>query len=312
MSAPARTSELASLSSATEWINSPPLTAEGLRGKVVLVQFWTYSCVNWIRTLPYVRAWNEKYRDKGLVVIGVHAPEFGFEHQLPNVRWGTESYRVDYPVAVDNDFAIWRAFGNQYWPAIYVFDGRGRVRYRHFGEGKYEETEQALQELLAEAGARGLGKDLATVAPRGAEAAADWGNVKSPETYLGSARSENRVSWGARLGLNEWALEGDWTVQRQPAVLNEADGRIAYRFHARDLNLVMTPGAGGKPVRFRVSIDGQPPGAARGIDVDEQGNGSVAEPRMYQLLRQPGPVSGRRFEIHFLDPGVEVFVFTFG
>jgi thiol-disulfide isomerase/thioredoxin len=306
------TSELASLRSATEWINSPPLTAEGLRGKVVLVQFWTYSCVNWIRTLPYVRAWAEKYRDKGLVVIGVHAPEFGFEHQLPNVRWGTENFRVDYPVAVDNDFAIWRAFGNQYWPALYVFDGRGRVRYRHFGEGEYEKTERALQDLLVEAGARGVGADLAAVDPRGAEVAADWGRLRSPETYLGSARSENRVSSGDRLGLNEWALEGDWTVERQPALLNEAGGRITYRFHARDLNLVMTPGAGGKPVRFRVTIDGRPPGPARGVDVDEQGNGTVAEPRMYQLIRQPGSIADRVFEIQFLDPGVAAFVFTFG
>jgi thiol-disulfide isomerase/thioredoxin len=288
------------------------LTAEGLRGRVVLVQFWTYSCINWIRTMPYVRAWTEKYRDKGLVVIGVHSPEFDFEKQLPNVRWGAQRYQVDYPIAVDNDFAIWRGFSNQYWPALYLIDGQGRVRHRHFGEGGYEDSERAIQELLAEAGAPGVGNDLVSVVPRGVETQADWADVRSPETYVGSNRAENRVSPGSRLRLNQWNLDGDWTVQQQAAVLKQADGRIAYRFHARDLNLVMAPGAGGRPVRFRVLIDGRPPGAAHGIDVDEQGNGNVAEPRMYQLIRQPGPVAARLFEIQFLDPGVEVFVFTFG
>jgi thiol-disulfide isomerase/thioredoxin len=312
MSTPTRTSELASLSYATEWINSPPLTAERLRGKVVLVQFWTYSCVNWIRTLPYVRAWDQKYRSHGLVVIGVHAPEFEFERQLANARWGAEHFGVEYPVAVDNDFAIWRAFENRYWPALYLIDGEGRVRYRHFGEGEYEQSERAIQELLAEAGARGVSRELVSAVGRGAEAPADWANLRSPETYLGSERSENRVSPDARPRLNEWALRGDWTVQRQAAVLNEAHGRIAYRFRARDLNLVIGPGAGGGPARFRVLIDGQEPGSAHGVDVDEQGNGTVDEPRMYQLIRQPGRVADRRFEIEFLDPGVEVFVFTFG
>jgi len=312
MSTPTRTSELASLGSATEWLNSPPLTEEGLRGRVVLVQFWTYSCINWIRTLPYVRAWDQKYRDKGLVVIGVHAPEFGFERELPKVRWAAESFAVEYPVAVDNDFSIWRAFGNHYWPALYIIDGQGRVRHRHFGEGDYEQSERIIQELLAEAGGRGIGRELASVAGRGVEAPADWANLKSPETYLGSDRSENRVSPDARLRLNQWALGADWTVRKQAAVLEKANGRITYRFHARDLNLVMAPGAGGGPVRFRVLIDGQPPGLAHGVDVDEQGDGMVAEARMYQLIRQPGPVAGRLFEIQFLDPGVEVFVFTFG
>lgn len=312
MSTPTRTSELASLSSATEWINSPPLTAEGLQGKVVLVQFWTYSCVNWLRTLPYVRTWAQKYRDKGLVVIGVHAPEFGFEHQLANVRWAAKTFQVDYPIAVDNDFAIWRGFSNQYWPALYLIDGRGKVRYRHFGEGDYEQSERAIQELLAKAGARGIGQDLASVTPGGAEVAADWANLKSPETYLGTERRENQVAGGSQLRLNQWALEGDWTVQGQPAVLNHADGQVRYRFHARDLNLVMTPGTGGKPVRFRILIDGRPPGSEHGVDVDEQGSGTVAEPRMYQLIRQSGTVADHMFEIHFLDPGVEVFVFTFG
>jgi thiol-disulfide isomerase/thioredoxin len=312
MGTPTRTSELDSLSSATEWINSPPLTAEGLQGRVVLVQFWTYSCINWIRTLPYVRAWDRKYRDKGLVVIGVHAPEFEFEKQLANVRRAAESFGVDYPVAVDNDFAIWRAFGNRYWPALYLIDARGRVRYRRFGEGDYEQSERMIQELLAEAGSRDLGQELASVDGRGVEAAADWANIRSPETYVGSQRSENRVSPDARLRLNQWALGGHWTVQKQAAVLEEANGRIAYRFHARDLNLVMAPGAGGRPVRFRVLIDGQEPGPAHGVDVDEQGNGTVDEPRMYQLIRQPGRVADRQFEIQFLDPGVEIFVFTFG
>jgi thiol-disulfide isomerase/thioredoxin len=312
MSAPTRTSELASLSSATEWINSPPLTAERLQGKIVLVQFWTYSCVNWLRTLPYIRAWERKYRAKGLVVIGVHAPEFGFEKQLPNVRWAAKSLRVDYPIAMDNDFTIWRAFSNQYWPALYVVDGKGHIQYRHFGEGDYEHTEQILQQLLTKQGATGISDDLASVTPRGAEVAADWTDLQSPETYLGSDRSENQMTWGTRLRLNQWALEGDWTVQGQPAVLNKTEGRIAYRFHARDLNLVMTPGEAGKPVRFRVLIDGQPPGSAHGVDVNEQGSGAVAEPRMYQLIRQSGAVIDREFEIQFLDPGVQVFVFTFG
>jgi thiol-disulfide isomerase/thioredoxin len=312
MATPTRTSELGSLSHATEWINSPPLTAEGLKGKVVVVQFWTYSCVNWLRTLPYARTWARKYRDAGLVVIGVHSPEFGFEHQVANVRWAAKSFGVEYPIAVDNDFEIWRGFGNQYWPALYIIDGRGRVRHRHFGEGEYEQSERVIQELRAEAGARGIGGDVASVAPDGVEAAADWGNLRSPETYLGSARGENRVSSGKRLGLNQWALGGDWTVQREAAVLNERNGRISYRFHARDLNLVMSPGAGGKSVRFRILIDGQAPGAAHGVDVDEQGNGTIAEPRMYQLIRQAEPIADRQFEIQFLDPGVEAFVFTFG
>jgi thiol-disulfide isomerase/thioredoxin len=312
MGTPTKTSELASLSQATTWINSPPLTAESLRGRVVLVQFWTYSCINWIRTLPYAQAWAQKYRDQGLVVIGVHAPEFEFEKQLANARWGARYFGVDYPVAVDNDFAIWRAFGNQYWPALYLFDGQGRVRYRHFGEGEYEESERMIQKLLAESGARGVGQNLVSVTPRGAELAADGDNVKSPETYLGSARSENQVTPDSRLRLNQWALSGDWTVQKQAVVLDKADGGIAYRFHARDVNLVMAPGTEKGPVRFRILIDGLAPGAAHGTDVDEEGNGVVADPRMYQLIRQPGPGRDRQFEIQFLDPGVQVFVFTFG
>jgi hypothetical protein len=247
-----------------------------------------------------------------LVVIGVHAPEFDFEKELANARWGAKYFEVEYPVAVDNDFAIWRAFGNQYWPALYLIDGQGRVRYRHFGEGEYEESERAIQKLLSEAGARDVNRSLVSVTPRGAELAADWDNVKSPETYLGSERSENRASTGARLRLNQWSLEGDWAVRKQAVVLNQANGTIAYRFHARDLNLVLAPTTKGRPARFRVLIDGNPPGAAHGVDVDEQGNGVVAEPRMYQLIRQPGRVAERQFEIQFLDAGVEAFVFTFG
>ncbi len=312
MSTPTKTSELGSLSQATEWINSPPLTEKSLRGKVVLVQFWTYSCINWLRTMPYVRAWDEKYRDKGLVIIGVHSPEFDFEKVPPNIRWGAKEYRVTYPIAVDSDFKIWRGFGNEYWPALYLFDGKGEVRYHHFGEGNYAESERMIQKLLAETGAAGIGKDLASVTPAGVEVQADWGDVNSPETYVGTARAGNRVSSPGRLRLNQWAMTGEWTVGRQAAVLEKAGGRLTFQFHARDLNLVMGPGAAGKPVRFRVLIDGQPPGAAHGIDVDEQGSGAVVEPRMYQLIRQPGSVADRQFEIQFLDPGVEAFVFTFG
>ncbi|HUR94264.1 MAG TPA: redoxin family protein [Gemmatimonadales bacterium] len=312
MSTPTSTSELASLSYANDWINSRPLTAEDLQGKIVLVQFWTYSCINWIRTVPYVRAWAQKYRDQGLVVIGVHAPEFEFERQVANARWGAKTFGVDYPAAIDNDFAIWRGFGNQYWPALYLFDGRGRVRYRHFGEGDYERSEAEIQKLLAEAGARGIERKLVSITPRGAEVPADLANLKSPETYLGSERGDNRVSPDARLRLNQWALKGDWAVGKQSAVLRTGDGRLAYRFHARDLNLVMAPGTGGHPVRFRILLDGHPLGTSHGADANQQGEGTIAEPRMYQLIRQTGSVGEREFEIEFLDAGVEVFVFTFG
>ncbi len=317
--------ELPSLGSATGWLNSPPLTAAGLRGKVVLIDFWTYSCVNWLRSLPYVRAWAEKYKDQGLVVIGVHAPEFAFEKNVDNVRRAAKEVRVDYPIAIDSDHAIWRAFDNQYWPALYFVDAQGRIRHHQFGEGEYEQSEKIIQQLLAEAGSSGIGHELVSVDARGVEAAADWGSLKSPENYVGYERTENFASPGgavldkprvyaapARLRLNHWALSGDWTVEKQATVLNKANGRIAYRFHARDLHLVMGPAARGTSVRFRVLIDGQPPGAAHGIDVDDQGNGTVAEPRLYQLIRQPKPVADRQFEIEFLDSGVEAFAFTFG
>ena len=317
--------ELASLERANEWLNSPPLTPGSLRGKVVLIDFWTYTCINWLRTLPYVRAWAEKYKDQGLVVIGVHAPEFSFEKNIHNVRWAVKDMRIDYPVAVDNEHVIWRAFNNQYWPALYFVDSQGRVRHHHFGEGAYEQSEMIIQELLREAGVGGLSSEPVSVDARGLEAAADWGSLKSPENYVGFERTENFASPGgaaldkprmyerpARLRSNEWALSGDWTMKKEAAVLNKVGGRIAYRFHARDLHLVMGPATPGTSVRFRVLIDGEPPAAAHGIDVDESGNGTVTEQRLYQLIRQPNPIAERQFDIEFLGSGVEAFAFTFG
>ncbi len=317
--------EFPSLGGATEWLNSPSLTAAGVRGKVVLVDFWTYSCINWRRTLPYVRAWAEKYKNQGLVVIGVHSPEFEFEKNVDNVRWAAKDMRIDYPIAIDSDHAIWRAFRNDYWPALYFMDAQGHIRHHQFGEGDYELSERIIQQLLAEARATGIGSELVSVDAHGLEAAADVGSLRSPETYVGYERAENLVSRDgtiydkphvyvgpARLSLNHWTLSGDWTIGKQAAVLNKADGRIAYRFHARDVNLIMGPSAGGASVRFRVLVDGQPPGAAHGVDVDDQGNGKVTESRMYQLIRQPKPIADRLFEIEFLDPGVAAFDFTFG
>jgi thiol-disulfide isomerase/thioredoxin len=317
--------ELPALGSATGWLNTQPLTTAGLRGKVVLIDFWTYTCINWLRTLPYVRAWATKYQDQGLVVIGVHSPEFAFEKHLDNVRRAAKDMKVDYPIAVDSEHAIWRAFKNQYWPALYFVDAQGRIRHHHFGEGEYGRSERIIQQLLGESGIRGSGQELVSVDGRGLEAAADWGNLKSPENYLGYERTENFASPGgavldkrrgytapAQLRLNQWALSGDWTVQKQATVLNKVNGRIAYRFHARDLHLVMGPSARGTSVRFRVIINGKAPGAARGIDVDDKGNGTVSEQRLYQLIRQPKPIADRQFEIEFLDSGVEVFAFTFG
>jgi thiol-disulfide isomerase/thioredoxin len=318
-------SELSSLGSATEWLNTPPLTAAGLRGKVVLIDFGTYTCINWLRTLPYVRAWAEKYKDLGLVVIGVHTPEFGFEKNIDNVRRATREMGLLFPIAVDNDYAIWRVFKNQYWPALYFIDAQGRMRHHHFGEGDYEQSERFIQRLLTEAGASGFGQELVAVEGRGVEAAADWVSLKSPENYLGYERTErfaspSSASLGkrrvytvpAQLRLNHWALSGNWTVERSFSKLDEANGGLAYRFHARDLNLVMGPAAPGTPVRFRVRIDGQAPGAAHGVDVDEQGTGRVAEQRLYQLIRQSKPIADRLFEIEFLDAGVEIYAFTFG
>jgi thiol-disulfide isomerase/thioredoxin len=314
-----------SLGGATGWLNSMPLTAAELRGRVVLVDFWTFTCINWIRTLPYVRAWAEKYADDGLVVIGVHTPEFGFEHDVENVRRAAQAMGVEYPIAIDNDYAIWRAFDNHYWPALYFVDPRRSIRAHQFGEGRYEESERILQRLLQEAGADGVSADLAAVDADGVAAAADWGTLRTPETYVGYLRAESFASAGGlipeqrsvydlprRLRLNAWALAGDWTVRGQPAVLNEPGGRVAHRFQARDLNLVMASPARGAPVRFRVSLDGRPPREAHGLDVDEAGDGTLSEGRLYQLIRHPGPVAQRTFEIEFLDPGAEVYVFTFG
>lgn len=317
--------EIPALGSATRWLNSPPLTAAGLRGKVVIFDFWTYSCINWRRSLPYVRAWSQKYKDHGLVVIGVHTPEFEFEKNIENVRWALGDMRIDYPVAIDSDYSIWNAFNNEYWPALYFVDARGHIRHHQFGEGEYERSEAVIQQLLAEAGAGGFGRGTVSVEPRGAEAAAAWSDLRSPENYVGYRRTENFASPGgavsdqrhvysipAGLPVNHWALSGEWTMEGHAIVLNQANGRIAYRFHARDLHLVMGPQAQGKFVRFRVLIDGHPPGAAHGTDIDDQGNGTITGPRMYQLIRQSKPIADRVFEIEFLDPGVEAFSFTFG
>jgi thiol-disulfide isomerase/thioredoxin len=295
---------------ATGWVNSPPLDPEGLRGRVVLVDFWTYTCINWLRTLPYVRAWSHKYQEQELVVIGVHTPEFDFEHDLDNVRRQVTDLGVDYPVVTDNDYAIWTAFDNHYWPALFFVDAQGQIRHHRFGEGDYEMSEMVVQQLLAEAGSAGADQELTSVDARGVEVAADWDSLRSPENYLGYERTDNFVSPNGsilatsyayaaptRLGLNHWALAG---------------GRILYRFHARDLHLVMAPPAPDISVRFQVLLDGQPPGAAHGSDVDDQGDGTLTQPRLYQLIRQPGPVTERSFEISFLDPGVQAYAFTFG
>jgi thiol-disulfide isomerase/thioredoxin len=316
--------ELAAIARATEWLNSPRFTAANLLGKVVLVDFCTYTCINWLRTLPYVRAWAQKYT-QGLVVIGVHTPEFAFEKDLDNVRRSVQQMKIEHPIVIDNDYSIWRAFSNQYWPALYFVDARGRVRDRHFGEGEYEQSEVRIQRLLADAGVASVPTGLVSVVGSGIEAPADWGNLKSPENYLGLERTENFASPGggdldrsrmysvpSRMSLNQWALAGDWTMGNQAVVLNRPDGRLAYRFHARDLHLVMGPSRRESPVRFRVSLDGQPPGASHGIDVDDGGNGTVAEQRLYQLIRQPRPIVDRQFQIEFLDRGVEALAFTFG
>jgi thiol-disulfide isomerase/thioredoxin len=317
--------QLPSLGGAVSWINSPPLTAEGLRGKVVVIDFWTYSCINCLRSLPYVRAWAEKYKDQGLVVIGVHAPEFAFEKNLDNVRNAVKDLKIDYPVAVDNDYAIWKAFDNHYWPAHYFIDAQGRIRHHHYGEGEYEQSEVIIRQLLAEAGAKLKPEAPVAVDAEGAQAKADKTDMKSPETYVGYERAEKFASTGGvvqdkphvyatpmPLDLNQWGLRGDWTVGSQSALLDKAGGRIAYRFHARDLHLVLGPRADGKPVRFRVLIDGRPPLASHGMDIDAQGVGRVDSQRLYQLVRQISPIVDRLFEIEFLDPGAEAFAFTFG
>jgi thiol-disulfide isomerase/thioredoxin len=316
--------ELAAIGRATEWINSPRLTAASLRGKTVLVDFWTYTCINWLRTLPYVRAWSQTYQ-QGLTVIGVHTPEFPFEHDLDSVRRSVQQMKVPYPVVIDNDYSIWRAFRNQYWPALYMIDGQGRIRDHQFGEGEYERSERTIQRLLSEAGVTGFSKSIAPVEAGGFEAAADWTTLRSPETYVLFDRSEAFASRDAavldrrraytapgRLALNQWSLVGEWTFGTQATALNKASGQIVYRFHARDVHLVMGPPRAASPVRFRVTIDGQPPGAAHGLDVDESGSGTASEQRLYQLIRQPKPIVDRTFAIEFLDAGIEAFSFTFG
>ena len=310
----------------TGWLNSPPLAAADLRGKVVFVDFWTYTCINWLRTLGYVRAWAEKYADQGLVVIGVHTPEFPFERDVDNVRQAAKDMALEYPIALDSDYAIWSAFNNRYWPAVYIADAQGRIRHHQFGEGGYQEAEKAIQLLLGEAGRGDVGDDLVSVAADGFEAQADWANLESPETYLGYEQAQNFASPGGvapgearsyaaldKLRLNQWALAGDWTVERGVCVLNEGDGAISFRFHARDVHLVMGPPERGTSVPFRVLVDVDPPAAAHGLDVDEHGHGTVAQQRLYQLIRQQeASISDRTFEITFLAPGLEAYVFTFG
>jgi thiol-disulfide isomerase/thioredoxin len=297
---------------------------DSLLGKVVVVDFWTYTCINWLRTLPYVRAWAQKYK-QGLVVIGVHTPEFPFEHNTDNVRRAVQQMRIEYPIVIDNDYSIWRAFNNEYWPALYLLDARGRVREHHFGEGEYEHSERAIQRLLSQAGVDGMSSGIVAVNGSGVEAAADWTNLRSPETYVGYGRAQNFISRIAavldqrrayvapgRFALNQWSLVGEWTMGAPATALNKAPGQIVYRFHARDVHLVMGPSRPASPVRFRVTIDGQAPGPARGLDVDEGGNGTVVDQRLYQLIRQPKPIVDRTFAIEFLDAGVEAFAFTFG
>ncbi|WP_404488208.1 cytochrome c biogenesis protein DipZ [Pseudomonas sp. HT11] len=316
---------LPALDGAVQWLNSPPLSAEALKGKVVLVDFWTYSCINCLRSLPYVKAWAAKYHDQGLVVIGVHAPEFAFERDVSNVTKAMTDLGITYPVAIDNNYKIWRAFNNQYWPAHYFADAKGQIRYHHFGEGDYAESERVIQQLLREAGATNVAGGLIEADAKGVQQAPDMNEVQSPETYLGFQRAENFVTTGTlgtdtvvnypaagTLALNNWTLEGPWNVGGQQATLDQAGGRIVYRFHARDLHLVLGPGADGKPVRFKVTIDGQAPGDAHGTDVALDGSGTVTEQRLYQLVRQPGAVQDRTFSIEFLDPHVAAYAFTFG
>ena len=310
---------------ATGWLNAEPLTPQGLRGRVVAVDFWTYTCINWLRTAPYVRAWDAKYRDLGLTLIGVHTPEFGFERTLDNVVARSRAFGVDYPIAVDSDYGVWQAFSNHFWPALYIADAEGRIRYHHFGEGEYAMAEMVIQQLLLEAGAEGVDPDLVSVDPQGFEVAADWRTLRTPETYLAYGRSAGFASpeparfnephtypAPSRLYLNEWAPSGPWTLTQHAAVSNGAGARIAFRFQARDVNLVMGPSARGTTVPFRVLLDGTRPTGANGFDVDEEGNGTLADERLYQLIRQTGTVRERLVEIEFLDAGAEAYCYTFG
>ena len=302
---------LPGLDGATGWLNSEPLAPADLEGKVVLIDFWTYTCINWLRTLGYVRAWAEKYADHGFVLIGVHTPEFPFEHDIDNVRRAAKDLDVAYPIALDSDYAVWNAFSNQYWPAVYIADAEGQIRHHHFGEGAYEECERAIQRLLRDAGRDGVEDDLVSVADEGLEAQADWSNLGSPETYLGSEQGRNLApGMPDQLKLNQWTLSDGWSVEPRASVLHGADGRILFRFHARDVNLVLRAHDGSVP--FRVLLDGKPPGDAHGLDVDDEGHGTLVEPRLYQLIRQRGPITDRTFEIAFDAPGVGAYAFTFG
>jgi thiol-disulfide isomerase/thioredoxin len=307
-----------SLGGAAEWLNSEPLSPSRLRGHVVLVDFWTLTCINWLRTEPYIRAWSRAYRDDGLVVIGVHTPEFSFEHEISLVRRATQDRSIDYPVAVDNDYAIWTAFDNHYWPAVYFVDADGFIGDHHFGEGRYQESERLIQHLL------GIERELVSPARAGVEAEADWDQLRTPETYLGHGRGENFASPGRtafderqsyqlpdRLGLNQWALAGEWTVGREKVVLDQAGGTIGVRFHARDAHLVLSAGPRA-PIPFRVVLDGMTPGRSHGVDVGEDGNGILGDGRLYQLVRQHGAVRERLLEVTFRAAGAEGYVFTFG
>ena len=318
-------SPLGGLSGATGWLNSAPLTAKQLKGKVVFVDFWTYSCINCLRALPYIRAWADKYKDSGLVVIGIHTPEFDFEKELPNVQKAVKKFGITYPVALDSNQAIWNAFHNQYWPAHYFIDANGVVRYEHFGEGEYDQSERQIQKLLKEANAKPMPANSVSVSGEGIQAAADMSNIHSPETYIGYARANHFGSPGGivrdaehsytvpdDLRINEWGLAGKWIDHPQSAALKAAGGKIAFRFYARDLHLVLGPAADGKPVHFHVTIDGKAPGENHGVDTDAQGNGIVTEHRLYQLVRQKGTVTNHVFVIEFQDPGVQAFSFTFG
>jgi thiol-disulfide isomerase/thioredoxin len=316
---------LPSFDGATGWLNSEPLTPAGLRGRVVLVDFWTFTCINWLRTLPYLRAWSAKYEPHGLTVVGAHTPEFGFEQDVDNVVGRARDFGVDYPIALDSDYGVWTAFANHFWPAVYIADAEGRLRFHHFGEGEYAMTEMVIQQLLVDAGAVDLDRDLVSVVPKGFEVAADWQSLRTPETYLSFGRSaafaspvqaryDEPYAYPAppRLGLNQWAPSGTWTLAGHAAVLHEPGGRIGFRFQARDVNLVMGPATSGTSVPFRVLLDGQAPGTAHGFDVDDAGNGSVLDQRLYQLIRQPGEIGERLVELEFLEAGVEAYCFTFG
>ena len=316
---------LPSFDGATRWLNSEPLTPQGLRGRVVLVDFWTYTCINWLRTMPYVKAWDAKYRSLGLTVIGVHTPEFGFEQDIDNVVAQSRTFGVEYPVAVDSNYGVWEAFANHFWPAVYIADAEGRIRWHHFGESEYAMTEMVVQQLLLEAGAEGVDPNLVSVEPMGFEGAADWGTLRTPETYVAYGRSAGFASperarfnephiypQPGRLGLNEWAPSGPWTLAQHAAVSGDSGARIAFQFQARDVNLVMGPATRGTSVPFRVLLDGKAPGGNRGFDVDDQGNGALSEQRLYQLIRQTGDIGESLVEIEFLGAGAEAYCFTFG